>query len=165
MASRSAALRDEAHEFAGHAEIEGWPPRSPKSILGPWLDSMPDSTYPALRLLEDKPLAWLRDEVKTPPFSRAARIKVGFLLRRVQQSENLGLPHSRRMPSIGARCHELRVREAEQNWRLVYRVDPDAIVIADVFDKKTQRTPRDVIARCRRRLRAYDDSAHEGENE
>lgn len=90
---------------------------------------------------------------------------MGFLLRRVQQGENLGLPHSRPMPSIGARCHELRVREAEHNWRLVYRVDPDAIVIAAVFDKKTQQAPRDVIANCRRRLRAYDDSAHEGENE
>jgi phage-related protein len=126
---------------------------------------MPDSTYPALRLVGDKPLAWLRAEVKTPPFSRAARIEVGFLLRRVQQGENLGLPHSRPMPSIGTRCHELRVREAEHNWRLVYRVDPDAIVIADVFDKEKQRTPRDVIARCRRRLRAYDDTAQERETE
>jgi phage-related protein len=125
---------------------------------------MSDSTYSVLRLVGDKPLAWLRSEVKTPPFSRAARIEVGFLLRRLQQGENLGLPHSRTIPSIGARCHELRVREADHNWRLVYRVDPDAIVIADVFDKKTQRTPRDVIARCRRRLRAYDDSTHEGEN-
>ncbi len=68
------------------------------------------------------------------------------------------------MPSIGARCHELRVREPVHNWRLVYRVDPDAIVIVDVFDKRTRRTPRDVIANCRRRLRAYDDTAHEGED-
>jgi len=126
---------------------------------------MPDSTYSALRLVGDKPLAWLRGEVKTPPFSRAARIEVGFLLRRVQQGENLGLPRSRPMPSIGARCHELRVREAEHNWRLVYRADSDAIVIVHVFDKKTQQSPRDVLASCRRRLRAYDDTAHEGENE
>jgi len=69
------------------------------------------------------------------------------------------------MPSIGARCHELRVRDADHNWRIVYRVDPDAIVIVDVLDKKTQRTPPDVISNCRRRLRAYDAAANEGESE
>ncbi len=103
--------------------------------------------------------------MRTPPFSRAARIEVGFLLRCLQQGESLRLPHSRPLPSIGARCHELRVREAEHNWRLVYRVDPDAIVIADVFDKKTQQTPPHVIANCRRRLFAYDDAALGGEVE
>ncbi|WP_199330509.1 hypothetical protein [Microcoleus sp. FACHB-68] len=57
----------------------------------------------------DKPLVWLHGEVKTPPFSQEARIETGVLLRRLQQGENLGLPHSRPMPSIGAHCHELRV--------------------------------------------------------
>ena len=28
----------------------------------------------------DKPLAWLHGEVKTPPFSQAARIRAGYLL-------------------------------------------------------------------------------------
>jgi len=86
-------------------------------------------------------------------------------LRCLQQGESLGLPHSRPMPSIGARCHELRVRDAGHNWRVVYRVDPDAIVIVDVFDKKAQRTPPQVISNCRRRLQAYDDAATEEEIE
>jgi phage-related protein len=60
------------------------------------------------------------------------------------------------MPSIGPRCHELRVRDANRNWRIVYRIDPDAIVIADVFAKTTQRTPRAVISNCQRRLALYD---------
>ena len=30
----------------------------------------------------DKPLVWLRGEVKTPPFGSDARIEAGFLLRR-----------------------------------------------------------------------------------
>jgi hypothetical protein len=60
---------------------------------------------------QDKPLGWLHGEVKTPPFSQAARIEVGFLLRRLQAGENLGLPHSRPMPSIGQRCHELRIND------------------------------------------------------
>jgi phage-related protein len=107
----------------------------------------------------DKPLVWLRGEVKTPPFSKGARIEAGFLLRRLQRGESLGMPHARPMPGIGPYCHELRVRDVGHNWRLVYRADNDAIVIAEVFDKKTQRTPREVIEACRRRLRAYDEAA------
>ncbi len=45
---------------------------------------------------EDKPLVWLRGEVKTPPFSFGARIEAGVLLRRLQRGENLSLPHALR---------------------------------------------------------------------
>ena len=48
----------------------------------------------------DKPLAWLSGEIKTPPFGSEARIEAGFLLRRLQRGESLGLPHSRPMPSV-----------------------------------------------------------------
>jgi len=72
----------------------------------------------------EKPLAWLRGEIKTPPFSASARIEAGYLLRRVQQGEKLSLPQSRPMPAIGPRCHELRVRDRDHTWRIVYRVDP-----------------------------------------
>jgi len=37
----------------------------------------------------EKPLVWLHGEVKTPPFSREARIEAGFLLRRLQDGEIL----------------------------------------------------------------------------
>jgi phage-related protein len=107
----------------------------------------------------DKPLVWLRGEVKTPPFSTAGRLEAGFLLRRLQQGEALGMPHSRPMAAIGRGCHELRVRDAGHNWRLMYRVDRDAVVIAEVFDKKTRQTPKEVLEACRRRLRAYDEAA------
>jgi phage-related protein len=107
----------------------------------------------------DKPLVWLHGEVKTPPFSAAARIEAGVLLRQVQRGHALTLPHSRPMPVIGPRCQELRVRDADATWRLVYRVDEDAIVIVDVFSKKTAQTPRHVIDRCRRRLQVYDRAA------
>jgi phage-related protein len=60
------------------------------------------------------------------------------------------------MPSIGQRCQELRVVDADKTWRLVYRIDAEAIVIADVFQKTTARTPTRVIDDCRRRLRLYD---------
>lgn len=104
----------------------------------------------------DKPLVWLHGEIKTPPFSGKARIEAGFLLRRLQRGESLGMPHSRPMPSIGRRCHELRVVDAGAAWRIVYRIDEDAIVIAEVFAKKTAKTPDHVIAVCARRLKEYD---------
>jgi phage-related protein len=49
------------------------------------------------------------------------------------------------MPAIGGRCHELRINDKAGNWRLVYRVEPDAIVILEVFAKKTRTTPQTVI--------------------
>ncbi|MBI5475074.1 MAG: type II toxin-antitoxin system RelE/ParE family toxin [Ignavibacteriae bacterium] len=104
----------------------------------------------------EKPLVWLHGEVKTPPFSGAARIEAGYLLRQLQMGERLSLPHSRPMPSIGSRCHELRINDENKTWRIVYRIDEDAIVILDVFDKKTQKTPKEVVDNCKRRIRLYD---------
>jgi len=105
---------------------------------------------------DHKPLAWLHGEVKTPPMSSTARIETGFLLRKLQQGELLSLPWSRPMPSIGPRCHELRITDEATIWRLIYRIDSDAIVILDVFKKKTQQTPKNVIDQCKRRIRLYD---------
>jgi len=106
---------------------------------------------------------WLHGEVRTPPLSAAARIEAGVLLRRLQRGDSLGLPQSRPMPSIGRRCHELRVPDEDATWRIVYRVDADAIVVAEVFAKKTQATPKPVIDACKRRLRAYDSVMGERE--
>jgi phage-related protein len=110
----------------------------------------------------DKPLVWLHGEVKTPPFSTEARVEAGVLLRRLQRGERLGLPHSRPLPVIGPRCHELRIVDGRVAWRIVYRTDADAIVIAEVFRKATQKTPTQVIENCQRRLRNYDATAQEG---
>jgi phage-related protein len=106
----------------------------------------------------DKPLAWLHGEIKTPPFSKKARIQAGFFLRRLQRGESIGLPHSRPMPSVGAHCHELRIADAAASWRIIYRVDPDAIVIAEIFAKKTQKTPKRVLKLSEERLKSYDDA-------
>ena len=110
---------------------------------------------------DDKPLVWLHSEIKTPPFAAAARIEAGFLLRRLQRGELLGLPHSRPMPSIGPRCHELRIRAPDHHWRIIYRVDHDAIVIVEVFSKTTRATPLAVILTCQERLRRYDSLEEE----
>ena len=75
------------------------------------------------------------------PFSADARVEAGFLLRKLQAGHLLGMPHSRPMPSIGPSCHELRIPDAGVTWRIIYRVDDDAVVIAEVFPKKQQATP------------------------
>jgi phage-related protein len=107
----------------------------------------------------DKPLAWLHGQVKTPPFGAAARIEAGHLLRDLQRGKALELPHSRPMPEVGERCHELRVNDQRTTWRIVYRLDRDAVVILEVFAKKAAQTPRGVLEACRRRLKEYEDAA------
>ena len=84
-----------------------------------------------------KPLVWLRGEIKTPPFSRA-------------------------LPEIGASCHELRVVDRDATWRIVYHVAEDAIVLLDVFSKKTRTMPRSVASAAKRRLREYQRVVREG---
>lgn len=61
------------------------------------------------------------------------------------------------MPSIGPRCHELRIPDQDTDWRIVYRLDPDAVAILAVFEKKTPRTPLHVIYACRQRLKRYEE--------
>jgi phage-related protein len=105
---------------------------------------------------DDKPLVWLHGEVKTPPFSKNARLEAGFLLRRLQAGEKLSLPFSRPMPTIGTRCHELRINDENKMWRIIYRIDSDAIIILEIFQKKSQQTLKQIIDTCKHRLRLYD---------
>jgi phage-related protein len=106
---------------------------------------------------DDKPLVWLHGEVKTPPFSKNARLEAGFLLRRLQTGEMLNLPFSKPMPTVGARCHELRINDENKTWRIIYRIDSDAIIILEIFQKKTQQTLKQIIDTCKQRLRLYDE--------
>ena len=106
----------------------------------------------------DKPLVWLEGEIRTPPFSLPARLEAGYLLRKLQQGETLGMPHSRPMPSIGSRCYELRINDERATWRIIYRIDSDAIIILEVFSKKSRATPRPIIDACKKRLKDYDNA-------
>jgi len=106
----------------------------------------------------DKSIVWYHGEVKSPPFTQTARLEAGLLLRRLQQGENLRMPHSRPMPDIGQGCHELRIRDQNKNWRIIYRVDDDAIVVVEVYPKTTRQTPEDIIKTCQKRLRKYDSN-------
>jgi phage-related protein len=105
-----------------------------------------------------KDLVWLSSEIKTPPFSKEARIEAGFLLRQLQEGAMLSMPASKPMPEIGSSCHELRINDSESNqqWRIIYLIDSDAIVILGIFAKITQKTPKSVISLCQKRLNLYN---------
>jgi phage-related protein len=104
---------------------------------------------------EPKDLIWFSAEVTSPPFSVEADREAGILLGQLRQGVLLSLPHSRPMSNIGNRCHELRIQDKDKTWRIIYRIDPDAIVVLDVFKKKDRTTPKPVIERCQRRLTRY----------
>jgi phage-related protein len=105
---------------------------------------------------QSKPLIWEHGEIKTPPLSPEARVPAGTLLRRLQEGELLGKPHSERMAIIGPRCYELRVQDKGHWWRIFYRIDEDAIIIVGVFSKTTNTTPKSVIDTCKARFARYD---------
>ena len=111
--------------------------------------------------MEPLTLLILGGAIKSPPLSSKARIRVGGLLRQIQQGELIPMPHSRPMPSVGARVHELRVRgsDANANWRVISRIDTDFLLVLDAFPKKTAKTPRQVIESCRTRLRLCDSGS------
>ena len=104
----------------------------------------------------DKPLVWLQGAVKTPPLTKEVRLEAGLLLRRLQKGEKIALPHSRPMSGIGTRCHELRINDEDNIWRIMYRIDTDAIVILEVFKKKSAKTPKRVLDVCKLRLKVYN---------
>jgi phage-related protein len=113
---------------------------------------------------DSKEIVWLSGEIKTPPFSQSARIEAGFLLRQLQEGELLSMPISRPMPSIGKSCHEIRLKdnESSKEWRIIYRIDDDCIIILEVFAKTTPKTPKQVIDNCQKRLKLYDEISGTG---
>jgi phage-related protein len=104
-----------------------------------------------------KPLVFLQGSIKSPPFTSQGRSEAGTRLREIQEGDALGMPASRPMPSIGPRVHELRIRDAGHNWRIIYRIDDDRILIVEVFAKTTRATPRNIIEACQARIKRYDD--------
>jgi phage-related protein len=105
-----------------------------------------------------KQVRWLHGEIKTPPFTAEGRQEAGMLLRLLQHGEKLGMPQAEPLPDVGQRCGALRVRDAEHNWRIMYRIDADAILILEVYAKKTPKIPDEIIERCQGRLKRYDET-------
>jgi phage-related protein len=103
-----------------------------------------------------KPIIWLHGDIKTPPFSLKAKREAGYLLRELQRGRVLSMPESRPMPNVGRRCHELRIKDGDNDWWVLYRISPDAIFVMEVFAKQTRETPKAIIDACKRRLALYD---------
>jgi phage-related protein len=125
---------------------------------------MTESQKPGREKQSRKPLVWLHGEVKTPPFTAAGRQEVGMLLRLLQEGEKLEMPLAELLPDVGAHCGALRVRDAEHNWRILYRIDADAVLILEVYPKKTRKIPDELIRRCKDRLKRYDKAVHDFRN-
>ena len=46
---------------------------------------------------------------------------------------------------------------SQEDKPLVYRIDADVIVIAEVFSKKKGKTPKKIVEICKARLREYEN--------
>ena len=51
-----------------------------------------------------------------------------------------------------------RIVDSNATWRIIYRIDDDAIVVLEVFSKKTAKTPAAVIDVCVQRMKEYDNA-------
>jgi phage-related protein len=102
-----------------------------------------------------KPVRWF-EHMTRPPLTEEGQLRGGTLLRLLQEGESLSAPDAKQLPSIGARRGELRFQDEGHNWRIVYRVDDDAILVVHIFAKTTRKTPQKVIDLCKKRLANYD---------
>ncbi len=105
-------------------------------------------------------MVWWHGEIRTPPFTAEGRQESGMLLRLLQEGVRLGMPQAEALSDVGSRCGALRIRDAEHNWRIMYRIDTDSVLILEVYCKKTRKIPDEVIDRCRKRLKQYDEAVN-----
>lgn len=108
---------------------------------------------------EDKPIAWLAGEVRTPPFSKEARVEAGLLLRRLQPGENLRMPHARPMPTLGRRCVELRIRTNRRTGESWSEWIPTRSWWLVCSRRRHGPTPTKKMTACQDRLKRYDAAA------
>lgn len=103
-----------------------------------------------------KPLILLGDVEKNLDLVKDKINTVAPMFLQLSQGDALGMPHSRTMPEIGPRCHELRFKDGKNNWRIIYRTDNDALLLVTMFKKKSKSTPKKIIKLSQNRLRQYD---------
>src|ERR1043165_4670864 len=118
---------------------------------------MSDVTYSPLRVTSRQTPHLVAGSYQKPcRFQRRLVWRLDIVLRLLQRGNVLTRPFSRPMPSIGVRCHELRIRDESHAWRIIYRPDVDGVLIVDVFDENQDRTPKNIIDHCKRVLKRYD---------
>lgn len=106
-----------------------------------------DTIYPPLEI------KWLGDSLATVRgYSEAVRRAIGSELRLLQIGDK---PlHARPLKTVGRGVWELKISEAEGQFRVVYVVKRnDRIYVLHAFQKKTQQTPRQDIELARARFK------------
>ena len=88
--------------------------------------------------------------------------KLGFLADLSPDGDTLTDGELQRRPAIDGAVEFRSVREPARvvddrdlTWRIPYQIDSEAIVILEVFEKKSRKTPKHILATCKRRLRRY----------
>jgi phage-related protein len=98
-------------------------------------------------------LGWLGDSLDVVRgFGRNVRVAIGSELRLLQKGEK---PiHARPLKTVGRGVWELKVSEAEGQFRVVYVVKRnDRIYVLHAFQKKTQQTPQQDIELAKARFK------------
>jgi phage-related protein len=117
---------------------------------------MSDVTYSPLRVTSRQTPHLIAGSYQNPAVFSEGSFGGWILFAAASERECLNQACFRPMPSIGVRCHELRIRDESHAWRIIYRPDVDGVLIVDVFDKNQDRTPKNIIDHCKRVLKRYD---------
>ena len=87
-------------------------------------------------------------------FSPEVKKELGALLLILQNGAILGMPQSRKIPTVHRSAFELKARDKNGIYRVFYVLfDGDKILIPHAFTKKTQKTPDREIKIAKQRLR------------
>lgn len=92
------------------------------------------------------------DTIRT--FPEDVRRKIGYLLRKLEEGEFLGMPHARPMSIVGSGVMELRVSSQDGAFRVFYVLKiGEKITVFHAFHKKTQKTDHSELVLGKKRLR------------
>src|SRR6185295_7821967 len=81
-----------------------------------------------------------RDEVRALP--KDVRFRLGRVLLALQYGYTLGMPASRSMPAVAAGVDELRLHDADGQYRVFcYAKATEGVLVLRAFHKKSTRTP------------------------
>ena len=85
---------------------------------------------------------------------QSTRREIGALLLLLQRGQTLGMPQSKPMRSIHQSAYELRVKDRQGAYRIIYVLNlGEHILIQHAFTKKTEKTPEREIEVSRKRIK------------
>ena len=100
-----------------------------------------------------KSIRWQRNSLESiRAFSAEARRAAGYQLGRVQEARE---PEDwKPMPSVGIGVNEIRIREENGAFRVIYVAKfPEAVYVLHAFQKKARKTSKQDIELARQRFR------------